>query len=357
MRQITNSDDFSNKILEWHAYGGRHDLPWQKNQNAYRVWLSEIMLQQTQVKTVISYFKKFIHHYPTISSLAVATSDEILGLWAGLGYYSRARNLQKTAKIIAYDYNGRFPKTIEALTILPGIGRSTAGAILALAFQKPASILDGNVKRVLARYHAIKGWTGESKVQNRLWELSEIHTPLLQIRNYTQAIMDLGATICTRTAPSCACCPVKDSCVAFKDNSTSEFPNKKPKQKSKQENLYFVVIKNNKNEVALAKRPSQGIWGGLWCFPEKSETENLNAALALVGRRKAKSIIKMDSFHHKLSHIDFKIFPVVVGVTGKTKAIGPIAWHKLGQELTVGVPKPVNKIIDKLVAPNGKLVQ
>lgn len=336
--------------------GGRHNLPWQKKQTAYRVWLSEIMLQQTQVSTVIPYFDKFIKKYQTISDLANADIDEILKLWEGLGYYSRARNLHKTALIVSSDLAGRFPKTVNGLMALPGIGRSTAGAILSLAFQIPTPILDGNVKRVLTRYHAITGWPGDTKTEKKLWVFAEKYTPSVQIRNYTQAIMDLGATLCKRSTPSCSKCPLSSDCVAYNEAIVSKFPEKKVK-KVKQQDLYLCVVKNNENEVVLAKREAKGIWGGLWCFPEKDDDVSVRTLLNSIGIGKAQKIKELAPFNHKLTHINFRIFPILVVVTNRIKIGSSFIWQPLSKNWDVGVPKPVTKIVDILVASKPKLLQ
>ena len=347
---------FARALLRWHSTQGRHNLPWQKKQTAYRVWLSEIMLQQTQVKTAIPYFNKFVAKYQTIGDLANADIDEILKLWEGLGYYSRARNLYKTALIVSSDFAGRFPKTIHGLMSLPGIGRSTAGAILSLAFQIPTAILDGNVKRVLTRYHAITGWPGDAKTEKKLWAFAEEYTPSIHIRNYTQAIMDLGATLCTRSSPSCSKCPLNSDCVAYNNGIVSKFPEKKVK-KIKQQDLYLCVITNQKNEVVLVQRAAKGIWGGLWCFPEKTDDTGVDTLLESLGIGKAKKIKQLTPFNHKLSHINFKILPILVSVTNQKKISSNCIWQSLTEDWRVGVPKPVTKIIDILVGCKPKLLQ
>jgi len=357
MKQTTDPINFSEKLLRWYLIGGRHNLPWQRNQTAYRVWLSEIMLQQTQVKTVIPYFHRFTKKYKKISTLAGAGIDEVLELWAGLGYYSRARNLHKTAQIIATNHGGKFPQTVQTLTTLPGIGRSTAGAILSLAFQIPTPILDGNVKRVLTRFHALTGWTGNTKVQKQLWVLAEKHMPSSQARNYTQAIMDLGATVCMRTSPLCEICPIQSGCVSRNEDRVDEFPGKKPENKLKKGNLSLLVIQNPKGEVALIRRPAKGIWGGLWCFPVKADAETVSTLIESIGIRKVRNVHEISTFNHKLSHIEFEISPIVAYAADEPTLLQPVLWHKLGGKLTVGVPKPVNKIIDQLVDSNRKLLE
>ena len=268
--------DFSDKILIWYDNYGRKNLPWQRNRDPYRIWLSQIMLQQTQVKTVIPYFKKFIQVFPDIKSLATADLDHVLHLWTGLGYYARARNLHKTAKIICQNYDEHFPESFDEVLKLPGIGRSTAGAILSLAHGQHQIILDGNVKRVLARFHGITGWPGFKKVEEILWLNAADHTPKQQVAQYNQAIMDLGATVCTRSQPDCRPCPIAKKCYAQQNGEQKNYPGSKPRQSLPQKNVVMAMIQNNKNEVLLLQRPPTGIWGSLWCFPELEQTSTKN---------------------------------------------------------------------------------
>lgn len=255
--------DFTSKITDWYINSGRHDLPWQQEITPYRVWVSEIMLQQTQVVTVIPYFNTFIKRFPTIISLAMASIDDVLHLWSGLGYYSRARNLHKTARLIRDEFKGIFPKQIDDLMSLPGIGRTTAGAILALSMEKPYPILDGNVKRVLCRFHAIEKWPGEKHTEKQLWLLSESYTPVKDVAAYTQAIMDLGATICTRRQPLCGACPVSEECVARQRGIENELPTRKLKKSLPVKETIFAMIENKSGAFLLERRPPVGIWGGI----------------------------------------------------------------------------------------------
>jgi A/G-specific adenine glycosylase len=267
------SQDFSDKLLSWFDHHGRKHLPWQQNQTPYRVWLSEIMLQQTQVATVIPYYERFTQRFPDVASLASAEEDEVLHLWTGLGYYARARNLQKAAKQLVQEHNGEFPAGLDQLQNLPGIGRSTAGAIMALAFKLPATILDGNVKRVLARCYAVDGWPGQTQVSNKLWAIAEELSPDTRIADYTQAIMDMGATLCTRSKPKCEICPFSNECIAYRDDRIKELPGKKPKKAMPIRNTQMLVVSNSNGELLLQRRPSQGLWGGLWSFPECDDQE------------------------------------------------------------------------------------
>lgn len=265
---------FSKKLIAWQQQFGRNDLPWQSNPTPYRVWISEIMLQQTQVETVKAYYLRFMHQLPTLNDLANASEESVLQLWTGLGYYARARNLHRCAKIIFEKYHGQFPQTLAELMELPGIGRSTAGAILSLSMQQSAVILDGNVKRVLTRMFAIKQWPGLPKIQNKLWDIATEHTPKKQAGIYNQALMDLGSMICTRKAPQCPLCPLRNNCLAYAQNLQEKIPHPKPKKTLPEKQGFMMIVFNKKNNtVLLEKRPSPGIWGGLWSFPECEEPE------------------------------------------------------------------------------------
>ena len=303
---------FSTRVLNWYHHHGRHDLPWQKNTSLYRTWVSEIMLQQTQVATVIPYFQKFIKQFPTIKKLAAASQDDVLLYWAGLGYYSRARNIHKASQIIVEQYKSIFPKQYENVLALPGIGPSTAGAILAQALGQRHAILDGNVKRVLTRHQAIEGWSGKKDVETKLWRWAETHTPEKNVADYTQAIMDLGATVCTRSSPKCDICPVAQSCLALKQNRVAELPSKKPKKTLPVRTKRFLVIQNKQGEYLMEKRPPSGIWGGLWSLPElaleqKVVDEVENNLYLTVARHKDLPI-----FRHTFSHFHLDITPCEV---------------------------------------------
>lgn len=297
---------FRQQVLSWYAVHGRKHLPWQQQITPYTVWLSEIMLQQTQVQTVIPYFKKFLTLYPTIHDLAAASLDEVLAAWAGLGYYARARNLHKTAAIISEEKQGHFPDTVETLSLLPGIGLSTAGAIVALAFQKRASILDGNVKRVLSRYAAIEGWVDDRTVLSYLWDLTTLLTPQKNVRDYTQAMMDLGAMVCFRTNPHCEICPLKKNCLAYRRGEVEKFPGKKPAKSLPVKQTVMVVVEAGEQEVLLQKRPLMGIWGGLWSLPQ---FDNL-AALKTWFHRHFQGLFNPEvllNFRHTFTHFHLDI--------------------------------------------------
>jgi A/G-specific adenine glycosylase len=260
---------FAPELLAWFRQHGRHDLPWQHPRSAYRVWVAEVMLQQTQVVTVIPYFERFVTRFPDLASLAAAELDEVLALWSGLGYYSRARNLHRCAVMCVAAHSGQLPDTFEALSALPGIGRSTAGAMLAQAHGQAHPILDGNVRRVLARYHAIDQWPGAPAVQSRLWALATAHTPERQVCDYTQAIMDLGATVCTRSRPACGQCPLAGGCAARAQGLAGALPIARPRRVIPDRHRYWLLINDEAGRILLERRPPRGIWGGLWSFPEQ----------------------------------------------------------------------------------------
>lgn len=353
---------FSNSVLSWHDKFGRKTLPWQKNRDPYRIWLSEIMLQQTQVKTVIPYFEKFTKQFPNITSLANADLDQVLHYWTGLGYYARARNLHKTACIISETYKGKFPKNFEEVLALPGIGRSTAGAILATAFDQQQVILDGNVKRVLARYHGIPGWPGNKKVADILWEKATEHTPKQRVAQYTQAIMDLGATACTRSRPGCDQCPISNKCFAFKENKQTEFPGAKPRKTLPEKMVSMAMIQNDANEVLLLQRPPTGIWGGLWCFPElvhsvtqqnkkSSTTCELQQSIKQSLGFNIKASNPWPNVKHSFTHFHLTITPVPARLLGAQPAImenpGTV-WYNPSEPDQRGLAAPVKKLLQRL---------
>ena len=347
---MTN-DQFSNRLLNWFKKYGRHDLPWQTDQTPYRVWVSEIMLQQTQVVTVIPYFDRFMLAFPDIKKLSSSDMDSVLHLWTGLGYYARARNLHKTANIISGKYKSQFPTNIDELIELPGIGRSTAGAILSLACGQRHPILDGNVKRVLSRFHAIEGWPGKKEVENRLWQLADEHTPNKKVVDYTQAIMDLGATVCTRRNPECAICPLNKDCSARKLGRQHDFPEAKTKTTLPKRETIFAIIENSKGEFLLEQRPPSGIWGGLWCFPEFSPTEAIASAIKKQYGFEIKTKTEHKPFKHTFSHFQLMIRPVHIKINGQRLQVsekGPSTWLKLTKKADLGFPAPVVSMLKNL---------
>lgn len=338
---------FSDRLLAWFDQHGRKNLPWQKDISPYRVWVSEIMLQQTQVTTVIPYFERFILRFPIVNTLAEADQDEVLHLWTGLGYYARARNLHKTAQIVTEQHNGEFPATQGELEALPGIGRSTAGAVLAIGFKQHASILDGNVKRVLARYGAVEGWPGKPKVANELWLIAESLTPKERIADYTQAIMDLGATLCVRSRPLCDVCPLQADCKAHAENATSQYPGKKPKTIKPEKSTCMLIVQNPAGEVLLKQRPSTGLWGGLWSFPE---CEPSDFADELERLEVAGEVAKLTPFRHTFTHFHLDITPIhVKSMKTRDEVSEPgTLWYSMESPQAIGLTRPVTKIIEHL---------
>ncbi|MCP5357109.1 MAG: A/G-specific adenine glycosylase [Pseudomonadales bacterium] len=349
---------FASRVLSWFAHSGRHHLPWQEDPTPYRVWISEIMLQQTQVATVIPYFQRFMQHYPTVDRLAEADIDEVLHLWTGLGYYARARNLHCCAQIVHKQYQGAFPRTVEALSELPGIGRSTAGAILSLGCDVRAPILDGNVKRVLCRHHAVEGWPDAPKTLKQLWVLAETLTPEREFGAYTQAMMDLGATVCTRSKPDCQQCPLAQDCKACQQGRQTELPHRKPARSKPQRSLYMLMACSPLGEVLLEQRPATGIWGGLWSFREFQEFSALEAFCQEKLGAKNPETQTWPVLKHSFSHFDLSITPVLVEVdTAASGVMEPSSalWYPLqgdgtGAARAVGLAAPVKALLTRLAA-------
>jgi A/G-specific adenine glycosylase len=334
--------DISTPLIPWYRQYGRHDLPWQKRKTGYRVWVSEIMLQQTQVKTVIPYYEKFMRRFPTLTALAQAPIDDVLQHWAGLGYYARARNLHKAAQTIVQDYAGRFPQRAETLTTLSGIGESTAAAIVSFAYKQSATILDGNVKRVLTRFYAISGDPNKTQLKNELWEIARHNTPLKNCSEYNQAIMDLGATLCTRSKPNCEHCPLQKKCRAFQLGTPTAFPDKSAPIKRQTQHLYLLVLQYG-NKIALSKRPAPGVWGGLWCFPDCGTNKKSQAWLKKHGIKMSEQS-SLPRFTHELSHRHLVIDTALIEVrnTGQNKEL---LWVPIDKLSNYGVPKPIKTIL------------
>ena len=351
--KLTNKNPqkiFTKPILEWWKKSGRKDLPWQKDTSLYKTWVSEIMLQQTQVKTVIPYFNKFISAYPSIEKLAISDESAVMAHWSGLGYYSRARNLHKTAKMIMNDYGGNFPKDFDQILALPGIGPSTAGAILSLNKIEPRPIMDGNVKRVLSRHFFVQGDLNKADLKKRIWKLSQRCTPDSDYDIYTQAIMDLGATICLPKKYDCIHCPVNESCIAKKKNKVEFIPYKKTKKQKKRIEYNFLVIRS-KDRFLLEQRETRGIWPGLWSFPVLETTEKINHWMKLnTGIDSIEGQSHLQSFIHSLTHIDIKINPIVINLAEEKydDLNDKMIFMKAKNIHTVGTSKAVKKIIDRL---------
>ena len=343
----SDAASFARAVLAWFRRYGRHDLPWQK-QNAYRVWLSEIMLQQTQVSTVIPYYQAFIRRFPNLRSLADASIDEVLQHWQGLGYYARARNLHKAAQVIRDRHKGRFPRDFDAVAALPGIGRSTAGAVLSFAFDQPWPILDGNVKRVLARCFRVPGWYGQSETMKQLWYLAESVTPADETADFNQGMMDIGALLCLKTAPKCEICPLKPMCASYRHHSQAEFPHKKP-ARSKPQRQTLMLLHRCGDQILLWRRPPSGIWGGLWSLPEVDN----EAAIELWQRSflaidESPARIQQNVIHHQFTHYSLDISLAIVELDELPEHISDddnYAWVELATLADYGLPTPVRKLL------------
>lgn len=343
--------NFSQQLIEWQKQHGRHDLPWQNTQDPYRIWLSEIMLQQTQVSTVIPYYARFLERFPGVGELAEATEEEVLRYWSGLGYYSRARNLHRAAKKIKSDFHGRFPANFEDIQSLSGIGRSTAAAISVFAFGARQAILDGNVKRVLARCFGIEGFTGNKKVEDSLWEKAVELLPGKKIEIYTQSLMDLGATVCTRARPQCMHCPLQSQCVALSSNRVSALPTPKPRKAVPVKNTRMMIIMD-RGDVLLEKRPSSGIWGGLWSLPEvDSGAEPITECRVRFGVE-GRIDGELPMLEHTFTHFRLQITPLVMGVRKRTNIAGQQAflWLPLSEAVNAAIATPVRKLLRQMTA-------
>ena len=341
---------FATRLLSWFDRHGRKDLPWQHDITPYRVWVSEIMLQQTQVSTVIPYFERFMASFPDVHALAGADIDRVLHHWTGLGYYARARNLHRAAQMVAEDFDGEFPISVEELQSLPGIGRSTAGAIRAIAHRQWAPILDGNVKRVLARYHTIDGWPGQSAVASQLWKYAEQYTPTERTADYTQAIMDLGATLCTRSKPACERCPLSENCAGLAQGNPTAYPGKKPRRKQPVRQCLFLVIRDASGAILLEQRPANGLWGGLWVFPQCEREEDIPALCARLGCE-ADSWDLLPEQRHTFSHFHLDYQPALIQGKRQSKAMDSpgLVWYNPSTPLELGTAQPVRKLLEQLM--------
>lgn len=345
---------FSARLLSWFDEHGRKHLPWQNPITPYRVWVSEIMLQQTQVDTVIPYFERFMAKFSDVHALAKAPQDQVLHLWTGLGYYARARNLHRCAQQVCEQFAGEFPADITTLQALPGIGRSTAAAIASIAYEQPTAILDGNVKRVLARHRAVPGWPGEKPVADQLWTIAEDYMPSKRCRDYTQAIMDLGATVCQRSRPQCALCPVAADCEALARDDTATYPGKKPKKEKPVKSAYFLLLQTPKGEIMLQQRPQNGIWGGLWSLPEIEY--NIRTLKRRVTQQfgELKALEKWSPWRHTFSHYHLDIHPVLCQLHKRPRKVmeaGPTIWYNPRQPANIGLAAPVKRLLEQLAQP------
>ncbi len=345
--------DFADRLIAWQKHYGRHDLPWQNTTDPYAIWVSEIMLQQTQVAAVIGYYSKFMRRFPTVAALADATQDEVLQHWSGLGYYSRARNLHHAAQTIMGEYGGVFPQDFETIQTLSGIGRSTAAAIASFAFNQVQTILDGNVKRVLTRYFAIEGWPGTPKIEKALWVLAEGLLPETDMVAYTQGLMDLGATLCSRSKPQCLSCPLVETCQAYKQQRVAQLPTPKPRKITPVKYTTMLILQQG-DCIMLEKRPPSGIWGGLWSFPELQNDDDY-AKIAqqrfgmTVHPKKA-----LPELSHAFTHFKLFITPQLLEVIkrdSKTCEPGSI-WLSIEDAMGAAIPTPVRKILQSLRSKN-----
>lgn len=346
---MPSSFHFASAVLNWFDQHGRKHLPWQQAVNPYRVWISEIMLQQTQVATVIPYYNRFMEKYPDVQSLAKAPTDDVLHLWTGLGYYARARNLHKAAQQLVSEFDGVFPDTVEEVATLPGIGRSTAGAILSLSREQRAVILDGNVKRVLSRFHALE--KQGSAAEKELWTFAEQHTPLGRVHHFNQAMMDLGATVCTRTKPTCLLCPLHAECKGLASGEPTRYPLKKISKTTPQRRTTLLLFVNDKNEILLEQRPPSGIWGSLWSFPESTATNTETLDECLTGKWSLEKTETewLPERQHVFSHFRLTMHPVLIHNARMTcVAEDSHRWCTLNNLPALGLPAPIKQLLDEL---------
>ncbi len=347
-----NGPDFTRRLLEWFDVHGRHHLPWQRDINPYRVWVSEVMLQQTQVATVIPYYERFIARFPDVEALAQAPLDEVLHLWTGLGYYARARNLQACAKVVVAQHCGEFPSDVEAMTALPGIGRSTAGAILAIAKQQRHPILDGNVKRVLARVFGIDGDPGAKETLARLWRQADVCTPDERVAAYTQAVMDLGATLCARARPACTLCPMSTICIAAREGRQAELPGAKLKRARPTRETTLLIAEtfvDGETRVLLERRPEQGLWGGLWSPPQFADKAAAIAWCAIHAGTAHDESESLPVIQHAFTHFELRMHPVRVRCSRVLRVEDDThLWYSLTEPAKVGLPQPIKRLFERL---------
>jgi A/G-specific adenine glycosylase len=340
---------FAARVVEWQQAFGRHDLPWQGTRDPYRIWLSEIMLQQTQVAAVISYYSRFLARFPDIASLAAAAEDDVLALWSGLGYYARARNLHRAAQAIVRQHGGAFPQNFDDIVALPGVGRSTAGAVAVFAFGARHPILDGNVKRVFARAFGIEGFPGERKIESAMWKLALDVLPDSGIEAYTQGLMDLGAGVCARTRPRCAACPLRDDCVALREGRIEALPAPRPRKPLPEKSTVMLILQRNR-EILLEKRPAPGIWGGLWSFPEIARLDDAAGWLRTQFGAEVESAGHLPDIQHGFTHYALTITPAllrVIKLEQRAQAPGYL-WVTPADAINAAVPAPVRTILRQL---------
>lgn len=346
---MQSPDWFSEQLVAWYRLHGRKTLPWQVDKTPYKTWLSEVMLQQTQVATVIPFFQRFMQHFPTVAALAAADIDDVLHLWTGLGYYARARNLHNAAKKIVAEHQGVFPSNFADVLALPGVGRSTAGAILSLAMGQHYPILDGNCKRVLARFAGIAGWPGEKAVEQQLWQLAERYTPAATVGEFNQAMMDLGASLCSRSTPRCVDCPLKRHCVAALTGEQSRYPGKKPKKSLPEKHSFWLMLRYQQ-QAYLVQRPPAGLWGGLYGFIEFNSQEARQFYLASQDFAVAQQTA-LPAFRHTFSHFNLWIEPLLLDLTQLPAVVqeqSAASWFTISPVPPVGLSAPAKQLLEQL---------
>lgn len=339
---------FADRLLDWFDREGRHDLPWQQPRSAYRVWLAEVMLQQTQVQTVLPYYQRFLAALPTLPDLAAASTDQVMALWAGLGYYARARHLHRTAQVCVERHGGELPRDFDALLALPGIGRSTAGAILAQAHGERFAILDGNVKRTLGRFHGIDGWPGSHAAQKQLWALSEQHLPETRLADYTQAIMDFGATLCRRHDPACDRCPLQHACAAHQQGRVDELPTARPGKPLPQRHTWMLLIEDRQQRLLMQRRPGTGIWAGLWSLPEAGDHASARHFVQQHSHASFDDYQSLPAVEHTFSHFRLQIEPLLWRQIEAKSRLGDnddLVWLTPAQRASLGLPAPVKRLL------------
>ncbi len=344
--------DFAARLLAWYDRHGRHDLPWQHPRTSYRVWIAEVMLQQTQVATVLPYYARFMAAFPDLAALAGADLDAVLAHWSGLGYYSRARNLHAAARRCMVEHAGELPRDVDALSSLPGIGRSTAAAILAQAHDQQLAILDGNVRRVLARMLAIDDWPGAPAVERRLWQVAEAALPQARLADYTQAIMDFGATLCRRARPDCAACPLREDCRAFAEARVAELPKPRPRRALPRRRCVLLALVDADGRLLLQRRPPSGIWGGLWCLPQFDDDDDARAFAAHQACDIRAISAPAPSIDHAFTHFQLRIDSLRLRAGEPRGAIADaddLRWTSRAELATLGLPAPVRRLLSQLI--------
>ena len=341
--------NFATRLITWQKIHGRHDLPWQNTRDPYAIWVSEIMLQQTQVAAVIDYYQRFMQRFPDIASLAAAEQEQVMQYWSGLGYYSRARNLHSAAQIMVVEHGGYLPQDFDAIRRLPGIGRSTAAAIASFAFGQAQTILDGNVKRVLARHFLVEGWAGLPKVEKQLWLLAVGLMPKVEMVAYTQGLMDLGATVCTRSKPKCGACPLRETCGAYAEDRVSQLSTSRPR-KAVPERQTIMLLLLHGGEIMLEKRPGSGIWGGLWSLPEISSTDDAQQIARQRFGVETEVLPALVTFTHTFTHFRLHIKPQPLRVTSLNAAVreSGLVWLSREDALGAAIPSAVRKLLNDL---------